>query len=130
MPSSEDFPVPNMSHLVRRIDDFPARTRPRRWVLRDDNKQHYHGTVRLSEGSVYMELRWKRSREGPEQKVGRYRLHLSELLAGDYVRFENENEPGDEVRLRFFRHDNGEILVQARADRPGLPVGKVRPRGR
>lgn len=77
-----------------------------------------------------MELRWKRSREGPEQKVGRYRLHLSELLAGDYVRFENENEPGDEVRLRFFRHDNGEILVQARADRPGLPVGKVRPRGR
>jgi hypothetical protein len=120
------YPAQEAAHLAERLDAFPPTVRPRRWVLRDDNQQHYHGVVRLSEGPAYVELRWKPSAAGAEQLVGRYRLHLAELLAADYVRFEREGEPGDDVRLRFYRGAGEVVYVQARADRPGLAVGRVR----
>lgn len=119
------YPSRDAVHLVEHLNVFPPSIRARRWVLRDDNQQHYHGVVRLSEGPACIELLWKPSADGPEELVGRYRLHLSELLAANHVRFEREDEPGDEVRLRFFRGDAGVVFVQARTDRPGLPVGQI-----
>jgi hypothetical protein len=127
--SDRRYPSRDAVHLVEHLGAFPPRARPRRWVLRDDNQQHYHGVVRLSEGPAYIDLLWKPSADGPEQQVGRYRLHLSELLAENHVRFEREDEPGDEVRLRFYRGAGGVVFVQARTDRPGLPVGQIRPTG-
>lgn len=119
------FPSHDVLHLAERLDSFPPNVRPHRWVLRDDNRQHFHGVVRLSEGPVYIELRWKPSVNGPEQLVGCYRLHLAELLAEDYVRFERECKAGDEVRLRFFRGEGGAVFIQTRANRPALPVGHI-----
>lgn len=119
------FPSHDVLHLAERLDSFSPNVRPHRWVLRDDNRQHVHGVIRLSEGPVYIELRWKSSVNGPEQLVGRYRLHLAELLAADHVRFEREGEAGDKVRLRFFRGEGGVVLIETRANRPGLPVGHI-----
>lgn len=119
------YPRPEHRHLVERLSTPPFGARPRRWVLRDDNQQHYHGVVRLSEGPLVLELRWKPTADGEEQLVGLFRMHLSELLAGDYVRFERKGEPGDEVRVRFFRGYGGVVYVQSRGDGPGLAVGSV-----
>lgn len=120
-----DFRSSDTLHLAEALESFPPNAYPRQWVLRDDNRQHYHGVVRLSQSPLYVELRWKPSINGPEQLVGRYHLHLAELLAANYVRFECEGEPGDEIRLRFFRGSGGVILIQTRAARPGLPIGHV-----
>lgn len=125
-PSASSYPAKAAAHLVVRLESFPPKARPRRWVLRDDNGQHYHGVVRLSESPIYLELRSKPTEAGEEQLVGRYRLHLAELLAADHVRFEREDEAGDDVRLRFYRGAGGVVLVQSRADREGLPIGQVR----
>lgn len=119
------LPSDDARHLVERVDQPPPGVRARRWVLRDDNQQHYHGVVRLSEIPVYVELRWKPGTIAREQRVGLFRLHLPELLAGDYVRYEREDSGGDEVRLRFFRGEHGVVYIQARADRPALAVGTV-----
>ena len=119
------YPVVAAAHLVERVESFPPGARPRRWVLRDDNARHYHGVVRLRSRALYLELRWKASEGAPEQLVGRYRLHLPELLAADHVRFEREEQQGDEVRLRVYRGSGGVIYIQTRADRPALPIGEV-----
>lgn len=74
---------------------------------------------------MYLELHWKESDGASEQLVGRYRLHLPELLAADYVRFEREGQEGSDLRLRVFRGAGGVIYVQIRADRPALPIGQV-----
>jgi hypothetical protein len=95
-------------------------------VIRDDNRQHYHGVVSLAESPFEIELRWKPTSDGAEQLVGLYRLRLPELLAADFVRFEREGIPGDGVRLRFHRGDQGVVSIQSRADRPGLPIGSVK----
>lgn len=122
------YPASTAAHLVERLESFPSKVRPRRWVLRDDNEQHYHGVVRLLENPAYVELRWKATKTGDEQLVGRYRLHLAELLAADHVRFEREAEGTErgEVRLRFYRGAGRVVFVQSRSDRDGLPVGQVR----
>lgn len=116
----------HMTSPVEHVDTFPAGVKVARWVIRDDNNQHYHGVVRLSETPLFMELRWKPTRDGAEQLVGRYRLRLPELLAGDFVRFEHEGVAGDTVRLRFYRDSDGTVLIQARQDRPGFKVGSVK----
>ena len=117
--------TPADDHLVKRLEQFPPGITPRRWVLRDDNQQHYHGVVRLSEGPCYIELHWKPDKGGSEQLVGLYRLNLSELLAADHVRFEREMEKGDDVRVRFHRGAGGAIYLQSSSDRPKLLVGRV-----
>jgi hypothetical protein len=119
------YPLPEARHLVERVPEIPTGIRARRWVLRDDNQQHYHGVVRLSETPVLIELWWKWSATAAERLVGQFALHLPELLAADLIRFEREDMAGDEVRVRFYRGSGGVIYVQARSDRPGLPVGRV-----
>ena len=96
-------------------------------MLRDDNAQHHHGVVRLGRRALYLELHWKAASDAAEQLVGRYRLHLPELLAAGYVRFERENEKGSDVRLRVYRGADGVIFIQTRSDAPGLAIGQVRP---
>jgi hypothetical protein len=122
---TDRFPPPDARHLVERLSEIPSTTRPRRWVLRDDNQQHYHGVVRLSDSPVLIELRWKSSASAPEQPVGCFALHLPELLAADLVRFEREEVAGDEVRVRFHRGSGGVVYIQTRSDRPSLPIGRV-----
>jgi hypothetical protein len=119
------YPAPDIKHSVERLESFPRGVKVARWVIRDDNNQHYHGVVQLSQSPLLIELKWKPTSAGAEQLVGRYRLSLAELLSGDFVRFEREGETGDNIRLRFYRGSDGIVSIQARADRPGLPIGVV-----
>jgi uncharacterized protein YndB with AHSA1/START domain len=119
------YPLNASRSLAERVDHVPEGAARRRWVLRDDNQQHYHGIVRLSESPLFVELLWKSSSRGREQEVGRYRLDLAELLAQGFVRHERESASGDEVRLRFYRGDRGVVFIQSHADGPALAIGTV-----
>jgi hypothetical protein len=119
------FPLNSARELAERLDDFPPGAHARRWVIRDDNDQHYHGVVRLDEDPLFLDLQWKPDAHGREQRVGLFRLHLAELLRAGYVRREGEDPNGAEIRLRFCRADRGVVLIQSRDDAPGLPVGMV-----
>jgi hypothetical protein len=119
------FPLSSAEPLVERVDAFPSGVTPRRWVLRDDNQQHYHGRIRLDEDPAYLELHWKPDGRGREQLVGRYRLHIARLVEEGYARLEGEGSRANEVRLRFYRGDRGVVVIQIRQDAPALPIGVV-----
>jgi hypothetical protein len=119
------YPLSTASSLVERIESVPDGAASRRWVLRDDNQQHYHNRISLADDPTYLELVWKPSVRGREQVVGVYRLHLAQLLAGGYVRREDDSIPAEEIRLRFVRGHRGVVSIQARLDQPALPVGMV-----
>jgi hypothetical protein len=123
---SYTYPLSTFSSFVERVDEPAPGTLARRWVLRDDNQQHYHGVVPLDEDPLYVELHWKASARAREQLVGVFRLHLAALLSEGYVRREHEERPGDaELRLRFYRGSRSVIYVQVRDDQPALPIGIV-----
>lgn len=119
------FPLRGESEFVERVASAPPGVPMHRWVLRDDNQQHYHGRLRLDDDPAYLELRWKPDTRGKEQVVGIFRLHLSRLLAGGYVRPEGAGEKAEEIRLRFHRAERGVIYIQVRDDQPRLAVGVV-----
>ena len=119
------FPLDVSRALAQRVEGVPAGAVHRRWVIRDDNQQHYHGIVRLSESPLYVELLWKANARGREQQVGTYRLDVAALLARGYVRYEPDGVPGDTVRLRFVRGERGVVSIQSRTDGPALAVGTV-----
>lgn len=119
------FPLRTADALVERLEAAPFATLVRRWVLRDDNQQHYHGCVDLRDDPLILELRWKPDSRGREQLVGLYRLHLGALLAAGYIRRERDDQTSSEVRLRFYRGDRGVVTIQVKQGEPALPVGMV-----
>ena len=119
------FPLPTARSLVERLEQSPADSRVRRWVLRDDNQQHYHGRIDLHDDPVILELLWKADSRDREQVVGLYRLHLGALLAAGYIRREADDPSSTEVRLRFYRGDRGVVAIQIKQGEPALPVGMV-----
>lgn len=119
------FPLSGAQALAERLDDIPPGARVRRWVIRDDNQRHYHGLVPLDEDPLFLDLQWKGDARGREQRVGLFRLHLSELLKAGYVRREGDDRQAAEIRLRFYRGDRGVVSVQIREGEPALPVGMV-----
>lgn len=123
---TDSYPAATSAGFVERVKSFPPGAKVARWVIRDDNQQHYHGVVSLADSPFLIELRWKPASDGAEQLVGFYRLRLPELLAGDFVRFEREGTAGDSIRLRFYRGAGGVVFVQSRADRPGLAIGSIK----
>jgi len=122
---TSDFPAPDVNRQVERLKAAPERGKSRCWVLRDDNRQHYHGLMSLDESPAFIELRWKPNKSGREQIVGYFRLYLAELLAANFIRFEHEDVAGKKVRVRFYRGDDGVIFIQSRTDRPALPIGQI-----
>lgn len=113
------------SKLVEQLDRVPAGARMRTWTLRDDNQQHYHGTVSITESPLVLRLMWRLDAGSPVREVGLFRIDLRALLADDYVRAESEDESDDRIRLRFVRGDDRRIRIQVRGDMPGLVVGEV-----
>jgi len=124
LPMTYWYPLNTAASLAERVSELPPGERARRWVLRDDNMQHYHGIISLAEDPVHLELYWKANPRSREQLVGLYRLHLARLLAEGYVRRESEDRP-DDVRLRFHRGERGVIHIQTRDGAPALAVGVV-----
>ena len=119
-----EFPLPSARSLVERLHGPPDGPH-RRWVLRDDNQQHFHGRVSLDDDPLLLELCWKADSRGREQVVGLYRLHLSALLAAGYVRREGDSPTETAVRLRFHRGDRGVVYIEVRANEPALAIGVV-----
>jgi hypothetical protein len=122
------FPLPSAAELVERLESAPPGAPVRRWVLRDNNQQEYHGVVPLRDDPAYVELYWKSGARGRAQLVGLFRLHIAALLSAGYVRREHEGDDhSDDVCLRFHRGDRAVVAVQARDDLPALPIGVVDP---
>jgi hypothetical protein len=119
------FPLRTAHTLVERLGAPPSGARVRRWVLRDDNQQHYHGCIDLRDDPLILELRWKADLRGREQLVGLYRLHLAALLDAGFIRREGDDPTSPEVRLRFYRGDRGVVVIQVNPGEPALPVGMV-----
>ena|SRR5438105_1601556 len=120
-----EFPLNTARALVERVATFPTNAHVHRWVLRDDNQEHYHGLLRRVDDPTYVELHWKPDTRGQEQLVGMFRLHLARLAADGYIRPEGETARADELRVRFYRGHRGVVYIQARHDDPALPIGVV-----
>ena len=118
------FPLRSTAALVERVDSAPPGVPVRRWVIRDDNQQHYHGVVPLNEDPAYVELLWKATARAQEQLVGIFRLDLARLLEQGYVRRERDDD-SHEIRLRFHRGERSVVSIQARNDGAALAVGVV-----
>lgn len=101
-----------------RVDRAPSGSNQRSWTLREDNRQHCHGVVRLLESPLFLQLSWQESKGAPLKSVGVFELDLKNLLAEGYVR----REPGiaGEIRLRIQRNSTGEFFIQATRSTPGL----------
>src|SRR5258705_2985718 len=118
------YPLGGAESLVERVSEVPPGALARRWVLRDDNQQHYHGVLSLEEDPAYIELHWKAGARAREQLVGLFRLHLARLLADGYVRRQSDDQPPDtSVRLRFHRGHRRVAFVQVRDDELRWPIG-------
>lgn len=119
------FPMRRDALLAERLAHAPAGAFVRTWTLRDDNHQHMHGTVRISESPLHFRLYWRPDVHGAVEEIGLFRLHLGALLAARYIRPEPEHGPGDALRLRFHRGDDGQVGIRVRGDTPALVVGTV-----
>jgi hypothetical protein len=126
---AEDFCAMNENvgtgDLCQRVRRAPDTASARRWTLRADNHSHHHGVVSLSESPLYLDLSWKPTTDGVEQRVGLFRLDLPALLAGGYVRVEGDEADG-KIRLRVFRSDDGKFWIQIRANGPAMQLPDVR----
>jgi hypothetical protein len=107
--------------LVRRVESAPAGVKPRRCTLRDDNEQHYHRPMLIIESPVYVQLAWRATAKSQVHSLGVFRLDLRGLLSAGYVRRERPNLE-DEVRVRFYRANNGMIYLQSKQGSPALAV--------
>jgi hypothetical protein len=96
----------------------PPGSHVRNWTLRNDNHGHHHGVVSLSESPLYLHLSWRRTAANAPHRVGTFRLNLSQLLQGGYVRADPADSSGTDVRLRIVRADDGRFYVQANDDGP------------
>ena len=119
------FPLRSTNEFVERVSLAPDDAHVRRWVLRDDNQRQHHGVVRLDEDPLYLELHWKQSARGKEQRVGLFRLHLARLADAGYIRPDGDDATSGEMRLRFYRGERGVVCIQVRHDEPALPIGVV-----
>lgn len=77
------LPQPQDRHLVRRIEQPPEGATVRTWTLRDDNDQHYHGTVSIADSPLHLRLRWRATAASAVHEVGLFWLDLRALLAED-----------------------------------------------
>lgn len=108
--------------LCEPVQVVSAGAKVRKWTLREDNKSHYHGVVRLDDSPLYLELFWRRTDESPMHRVGLFRLNLPGLLQGGYIRYEPADSSGPEVRLRIVRAE-GQFFVQVKQDGPRILMG-------
>jgi len=119
------FPLRSGYTLIERLESLPSDAVVRRWVLRDDNQQHYHGLIPLGDDPAIIELLWKPDTHSREQLVGVYRLDLAGLLGAGYIRREGDAPEAGSVRVRFHRGERGVVSLQVNSDGPALPIGTV-----
>lgn len=100
-------------NLCEFVEDFPRGVKCRRWVLRAEYQGgHHHAKVHLSECPLYLELHWHLAADDQVRRVGVFRLDLTGLLRGGYVRRDPKESRDPNVRLRIVRDDDGNFYVQ------------------
>jgi hypothetical protein len=118
---TEELPPPRHRTCVERISETRMAGQNRRsWTGNDRNARAHHGKVRLEEDPLYIELRWKDGPGARPRSVGHFKLDLRKLLAGEYVRQEQDGT----IRLRFYHGPDGVFYVQQRLDYPAIPIGR------
>jgi hypothetical protein len=80
--------------------------------------------MRLGGAPIYVDLNWRESKDSPVRPAGLYRLDLRQLLAGGFIRLENEDRP-NEVRVRVVKTALG---FSIQANRYGPEPTLERPR--
>lgn len=73
----------------------------RSWNGRDDNAQHHHGQIPVSERVVTVSLGWRRNATSPVRHVGNFSLDMPRLLRAGLIR-----KVADNYVLRFQRTDS------------------------
>ena len=109
---------------ARRVEAPPPGTEAHQFTLRDDNRRHYHRPVRVAVSPYFVALAWRASASAPVHPLGTYRLDLPALLAAGYVRPDRRGDES-EVRVRFYRGDDGGIYLQPRLAAPALLVARA-----
>ena len=113
-----------MTEPLSQISRVTSGRKSTRFTLRDDNQQHYHRRVEISHSPLFVELNRRATKESPVHRVGLFRLELPSLLRLHYIRAEREGDDRD-VRVRFYRKDDGFIYLQSRLDSPSLRVARA-----
>ena len=111
------YPLPEYSHLARRVESAPLRLPAHTWTGNDRVQQHHHGTIRRDRTTIH--LFWKATDNSTPQEVGLFALDPVALLDDGYVRPDGEN-----IRLRFVRKEDGLIYIQTVTGSQALAVGK------
>ena len=113
-------------NLCELVQDIPPGVKLHIWKPRANHHcaggSHWHAKVKLSERPYYLELYWRKTADDPVQRVGVFRLNLIGLLRDGYIRPESNGSQSSEVRLRFFRSDDGSVYVQTKQGKPKLPL--------
>ena len=120
---SAEYPLPSMTHLVRRLQNSDVSEIDRDWTGNDESARHHHGRVSLSASPLKLRLSWKHSPKDSSHLIGIYELDLRRLLDAGYVRVEPKTE--NEIRLRFYHGHDNLIYIQVNSNEPGLPIGRV-----
>lgn len=121
--SDESYPLLNVSHLARRVQNSEVSEIRRDWTGNDESARNHHGRVDLRESPLKLRLSWKRSSKDPVHLIGVYELDLRELLTAGYARIERNTQ--NEIRLRFYHGYDDVIYIQVNSKEPGLPVGRM-----
>lgn len=91
----------------------------RHWIFNDASAQNYMIAIPINQRVISGNLNWKESRDGKNLPVGSYRLDLSALEAGGYIRSKK-----DRFILRFQRtKERIEIAINRRSN--ALDIGRV-----
>jgi hypothetical protein len=118
-----EYPLPSMTHLVRRLQNSDVSEIDRDWTGNDESARHNHNRVSLNESPLKLRLSWKHSPKDSSHLIGIYELDLRRLLDAAYVRVEPKTE--NEIRLRFYHGHDNLIYIQVNSNEPGLPIGRM-----
>ena len=113
-------------NLCELVQDIPPGVKLHIWKPRANHRSaggsHWHAKVKLSERPYYLELYWRKTADDPVQRIGVFRLNLIGLLRDGYIRPESKDSKSSDVRLRFFRSDDGNVYVQTKQGKPKLQL--------
>ena len=90
----------------------------RAWNFRDDNGQHYFGSIPLDQKQITLRVNWKPSKLTAAKEVGRYRFNLPGLEESGYVR------KTEKARILRFQRTGTKIEIAINRSSPALVVGQ------
>jgi hypothetical protein len=110
-------------YLCELVQDVPPGSKLHIWKKpRADHNSSaegsdWHAKVRISDRPYYLDLYWRKTANDPAVRVGVFCLDLPGLLREGYIRRDSEDS---DIRLRFFRANNGNVYVQTKQHKPEL----------